>query len=444
MKKIILLIIIFSIAIAGCATSSKKFGYRQIFHEETSQVSEAVKSGNLEQGIRDASMLLEMDPKNDEVRFLRAIAYQKRNQFDKAAQDYLLLLKHNPNHAQGHYNLGMLYAFKIYNKQEALKHFDTFLTLNPKHQDAFKVAKIMMSLENSFGSNASENDMSSTLADQTLKKAWREIDVEKRKKIVQEAIKLDPTKTEGYFTLGQIALTEGKKAEAIKYFSKSVELKPTLAEAHHQLGQLLLQENQNEEARMHLIKASLFKPNGSSSEDAATPSSGKKSRTSEISHYKHGGNGSIVISTRPKDAGCALTLNGVTKSYTTPLILDDMNISTPIKGKVVISKDGYHKKEIAFELNQSVSSLTKSIDLVPQGFALIDIQASPWGVASIKNHIDSKETPVGPEKIKPGRYQIEVTYPPLNKTLSKQIAVAKGQHIQCYADFSDRNSIECD
>lgn len=246
--------------LSACATSGKRVNYQYIFQEEIDDNKESVSSGSPSQAIQNLGMLLEMDPKNKDARFLRAAAYQKMDNYEDAVEDYNSLLEYYPNEAKAHYNLAMIYAFKIVDKRSALKHFDSFLTLDIKNPKAFEVAKIMCALARI------ENRQSSagtSFADWSLKESFGEADAKARKNMLLGAAKLDPTRPEPFIAMAKIAEENGNIADAIKNYQLALGIDPTLADAHHRLGQLLLQEGKKAEADMHLAKASLFNPNNS-------------------------------------------------------------------------------------------------------------------------------------------------------------------------------------
>lgn len=259
-----LLIILSAVSAISCATSAKRSGSRHIIQEELLQIRESVNRGGLAQAVRDLSMLLEMDPKNKEARFLRAVAYQKRGQYKKAIHDYNLLLKYHPHHHKAHYNLAMIYAFKTYDKETSLKHFDHFLTLEPNHPQAFSVAKIMCALDRESGAKKTRDvspgkQIDRFFAKQGLREAMEEADPGKRKEMLLEVVRLDPRRPQAYFILAQISEQEGKDSEATKYYKQALEHSPTFAQGHYQLGQLLLKKKRQREGQVHLIKASLFR-----------------------------------------------------------------------------------------------------------------------------------------------------------------------------------------
>jgi len=262
MKTLLLAILILSLA--GCATTGSG-RFRNLFEEDLAQHRESIKFGNLPEAIAELSMLLEMDPKNAEARFLRAVAYQKLEHYSKAIEDYMQILQYDPNHSRAHYNIGMILAFKTYDKSEALKHFDRFISLNPKDPKTFTVAKTMLALDEPSVKDEPTNlnqIVEDALASQGLIRAEDERDIDKRKNMISDAIRASPQSARLHFAMGKTLEQEGKYEYAVKSYKTALELKPTYGECHYDLGRLLMKKGHKEDAQIHLIKASLFQPNG--------------------------------------------------------------------------------------------------------------------------------------------------------------------------------------
>jgi tetratricopeptide (TPR) repeat protein len=90
--------------------------------------------------------------------FISGVAFQKNGRYDKAVEVYARLLEEYPNESNAHYNLGMIYAYKIVNKSLALKHFDNFLSFDGENPKAANVAEIMCVLERSSPTRKSSAD----------------------------------------------------------------------------------------------------------------------------------------------------------------------------------------------------------------------------------------------------------------------------------------------
>ncbi len=247
---------------SGCATTTKT-DFKNLFAEDIAYNRQAIQQGNMPRAIGELSMLLEMDPTNQEALFLRALAHQKMGQFTKSAQDYEQLLNLNINHSKAHYNLGMIYAFKTYNRKLAIKHLDKFISLKPKHPNAYSAAKVMLQLANQNKRSAEldeelQNTIEDVLTNRTLIRIETEKDINKKKKLLEKSLKLSPNDEKMHFAFGKLLEQEGKTSEAINSYKKALSLQPTLADCHLRLGQLLAQNKKKREAEIHFLKASLF------------------------------------------------------------------------------------------------------------------------------------------------------------------------------------------
>lgn len=79
---------------------------------------------------------LALEPKNVPVLVDLGTCYRGARQFDKAVEQYRKALKIDPNFPNGHRNLGVVLAFDLNNKQEAVKELKRYLELAPQAPDA--------------------------------------------------------------------------------------------------------------------------------------------------------------------------------------------------------------------------------------------------------------------------------------------------------------------
>ncbi len=218
------LFILFFVGIfSSCATIQSPV-LRQAFEDDLQEVRHLISSGQLKQAVEELTMLLNVSPKSEEVLSLRANVFQQLNEYDRAIIDDEKVLLINPRSAKAHYNLGMIYAYKLHDSQQALRHFDQFLSLAPSHEKSFQVVKVMCSLDIIFPEEESRAP-------------------------------------ESYYLMGQKSEQEGHTEDAIKAYRLALERRPTCASCHASLGRLLLSLNNHEEGEDHLRKARLFDPN---------------------------------------------------------------------------------------------------------------------------------------------------------------------------------------
>lgn len=153
--------------------------------------------------------------------------------------------------------------------------------------------------------------------------------------------------------------------------------------------------------------------------------------------------GKIVIDAKPEGAVCDLTLNGKLAQHTLPLVIEKVDISSPVNGSFVITKDGFSAKKGSFELTPSKAVFSRVFQLAPKSNGTIVVNASPWGYVSIPGVAKGRETPFGPTELEAGDYSITVSYPPDNKSTTQQIKIAAGQEVRCMAQFGASASLRC-
>ncbi len=251
----ILLIIFLTMLTAGCATMRPTV-LNRAFHEEVEATRQLMASGHLKQAVEELTLLIDMDPKNVEARTLRGVAYQQLEEFGLAIKDFEAVIQTDPSSSKAYYNLGMIFAYKLYDLPKALEYFDRFLSLAPDHNRAFSVAKIMRSLDASRGA-------SSNVLPDLLKEAEGVADLGERRRRLSEISKLDPASPLPDYSMGQCYEAEGKESEAIKSYQEALHKGPTCAPCHESLGRLLIRKKRESEGRIHLTKARLFDPNDS-------------------------------------------------------------------------------------------------------------------------------------------------------------------------------------
>lgn len=261
-----ILILLTGIALTFACAAARPSAVRFAFEDDLQEAKKSINSGHLRQAIDDLTMLLAMDSKNDEARFLRATAYQELDDQTDAIQDYQTLLKRNPRFAKAHYNLGMIYAYKLNDPVRALEQFDLFLSTEPNHPKAFSVAKIMCSLDANRTETTDENFQ------QFLDQVMEVGDPEKRREKLLEGTRRYPSSPVTHYLIGKTYEYEGETEAAMRAYETALSLQSTCAPCHLALGKLLAKKSRNPEAELHLLKAKLFDPNDS--QEVPVPSGG--------------------------------------------------------------------------------------------------------------------------------------------------------------------------
>ena len=239
--------------VSGCAMGNRT-ALNWAVQDELKDAHKLIQTGQRRQAIDELTMLLKLDPKNERARFLRGMAYQGLEEFSTAIEDFEALIRQNPHTPKAHYNLGMIYAFKINDPPRALMHFDSFLSLKPQHSKAFSVAKIMSSLD---GDRWSAPAAHQELSDR-LDKALNIPDPVQRKMLLSEWAQSDATSPVPHYLMGKIYEYEGRSDQAVTCYRTAIQLSPTCGPCHRALGQIFVRNRKKEEGQIHLLKAKLF------------------------------------------------------------------------------------------------------------------------------------------------------------------------------------------
>jgi len=72
---------------------------------------------------------------------------QAQNKYAEAIKEFKMDLMANPNDADAHYNLALIYDKGINNREEAIDHYNMYLKINPDATDALQVKERLTDLE---------------------------------------------------------------------------------------------------------------------------------------------------------------------------------------------------------------------------------------------------------------------------------------------------------
>lgn len=254
---------VFLLLISGCASMGQPSSLRHAFREEVGEGRKLLQTGHYREAVDELSMLLEMDSDNGEALLARAAAYQHLEAFEPAVQDYERVLKKDPDSAKAHYNLGMIYAYKLNDPARALDHFDRFLTADPRSPRAFSAAKIMCSID-------SEDSSEDSALKEDVRRALEERDPDKKREVLREVSKKYAASPLPLYLIAKSYEFEGKRDEAIRAYKQALAIRPTCGPCHQALGKLLIRLKARDEGETHLLKAELFDPNETGSDSPET------------------------------------------------------------------------------------------------------------------------------------------------------------------------------
>ena len=96
-------------------------------------------SGRYKDAIDAYRAALKLDPKDLDVRVDMGTCYRNIGQSMKAVEEYKKVLSINPDHAIALRNMGVVLAYDLHQKKEAVKMFQAYLKQSPSAPDAAAV-----------------------------------------------------------------------------------------------------------------------------------------------------------------------------------------------------------------------------------------------------------------------------------------------------------------
>jgi len=90
---------------------------------------------------------LELDPKNVDVRVDMGTCYRGVHQPEKAVEEYRKAMKIDPRHPMAHMNAGVVLAFDLGRKAEAVKEFEKYVELAPNAPNAADIRQEIQKLK---------------------------------------------------------------------------------------------------------------------------------------------------------------------------------------------------------------------------------------------------------------------------------------------------------
>ena len=104
-------------------------------------------SGRFGEAIDAYQNALKRDPNNVNVRVDRGTCYRRVGKPGAAAEEFRKGIEINPNHPNAHRNLGVVLAFDLGKREEAIQEFETYLRLMPNAPDAGQIRQVIRGLK---------------------------------------------------------------------------------------------------------------------------------------------------------------------------------------------------------------------------------------------------------------------------------------------------------
>lgn len=127
---------------------------QDLVRQDPKNVDVWIKLGNIlmdtyrfQEAIDAYQKVLELDPKNVDVRVDMGTCFRNIGRFDRAVEEYKKAISINPRHVNAHRNLGVVLAFDLGQKEQAIKELEEYLRLSPDAFDAQQIRQMIAQLK---------------------------------------------------------------------------------------------------------------------------------------------------------------------------------------------------------------------------------------------------------------------------------------------------------
>ncbi|MEW5801403.1 MAG: tetratricopeptide repeat protein [bacterium] len=222
--------------------------------------------GNYDKAVEQFQLMLKANPKDVFTHFVLGYIYDKQGLTDQAIQELQESIRLDPSYINAYNNLGTIYN-RLGRQKEALDVFKIALQLNPDYLEVHdnlgvvyfalgEYDKALESFQRAAEINPNGYEYYNNMGSVYLAKG----DYENGEKMILKALELNPKTVDGLNNLGSIYINQGKYSQAIEKFQELVELDPNHADGWTNLGTAFLGSGKFDEAQKALERAIHIKP----------------------------------------------------------------------------------------------------------------------------------------------------------------------------------------
>jgi len=151
----------------------------------------------------------------------------------------------------------------------------------------------------------------------------------------------------------------------------------------------------------------------------------------------------VAIDSEPSGAAGILKLGGKSQSIVTPFTQSNIDLRDTIQGEIRLEMAGFDPASENFSIGPESAAFVKNFQLRKMASARLSVNARPWGMVTIQGLVSRREAPFHAQGVRPGSYQVEVSFPPTGHTLRKAVEVGPGASRICLAVFGEGEGISC-
>lgn len=226
--------------------------------------------GKLDDAVEQLVLIEKSNPEDRQSRYLLALIYSAQKKFDKAAEEYEVILKswtaESPDSGDAYFYLGQLY-YSQHDYEKAVVQFKKVLELNPQNvellsflgalyvdmnreDDAIVMFKKVLELDSN--NDAALNSLGYIYAE-------RGSNLEEAMKLINHALAIVPDSAAYLDSLGWVHYKQGKYQEALKFLMKADEKMHDPVIFDH-IGDVYLALKQLSEAKKYWMKSIELNP----------------------------------------------------------------------------------------------------------------------------------------------------------------------------------------
>jgi len=223
--------------------------------------------GNYDRAVEQFQLMLKANPKDVFTHFVLGYIYDKQNRADLAIQELQEAIRLDPTYINAYNNLGTIYN-RLGRQKEALEVFKIARELNPDYLEVhdnlgvvyFALGEYDQALE-SFQKAAQINPRGYEPYNNMGSVYLAMGKYEEAEKMILKALEINPRAADGLNNLGSIYITRLDYPRAIEKLKELVELDPNHVDGWVNLGTAFLGAGKYEECQKALEKAIQLKPN---------------------------------------------------------------------------------------------------------------------------------------------------------------------------------------
>ena len=229
--------------------------------------SSSVQLGMLDKAINAYQKALYLQPNSAEVHNNIGVVYKEKGMLSEAIQSYNKAISIKPNYAEAFYNKGVA-AQDHGNVKEAIKAYSTAIYFKPNYPSAHgnmgNALRDLGKLDEAIDSftNAISLQPNNPIAYTNLGNVMKDLGkFEKSVEVYRKSISLNPNNPVAYNNMGIALKEQGKHDEAIEAYNKAISLKADYADPYSNIGNVLKEQDKLDAAIEFFNKALLIEPN---------------------------------------------------------------------------------------------------------------------------------------------------------------------------------------